>query len=78
MSLLPFNALTFASISDYIPISRSVEGAFHERHETRSGMRWPSARQTSAREAQVQDASHPAAAGRSVEESPPGDGGADL
>jgi hypothetical protein len=33
--------LTFFSIYDFFPISRPVEGAFHERRETRGGERWP-------------------------------------
>ncbi len=61
------------SLHDPIHISRPVQGASDQRHETRGGMRWPLRALDAAAQRRPQAASLPCEpAGRSVEERPPG------
>jgi hypothetical protein len=48
--------LTFSPTYDFFPISRPAEGAFHERRETRGGMRWPYGAKDVSRDAEAQAA----------------------
>ncbi|RKE69768.1 hypothetical protein DFP91_4209 [Pseudorhodoplanes sinuspersici] len=44
MTTVENSRLTSSLSYDFFPISRPAEGAFHERRETRGGMRWPCVR----------------------------------